>query len=472
MEIQKVVIVRIAANSRARLGLMLILASLPSTAACFSEQSFSIRPADIVHVAPATAPSPISTRQWLARTHEALRHLLPAGDTKALLTDDLTDARGRPVDVFAHFHRNPDRLQTLFFNYWGLEGSAQCSGRSFSPEHPSPPWPGFEEVRIRVSDDVETIGWLGLATDGDTVRDADCIVILSGLFGHNDIKRSKDLALTLRAAGFHVLAYENRGYGRSDLARPDVPYTFGTITTRDLMLVSDWLERLPHVRRTGLVGFCWSANQALLAAWYENLPEDDPSISERLAKNLAPLPPRRRFRAGVMAFSPTLAFEEIIEKLNTPRSYLQDPIFAAMQDTIRDRMRAKHYPNVSGNLDKLIHIEFAHSKLGYPGVVPDALHFMRFLPYRGRPTDNKLGAVRIPVLIVHASNDPLGTAQEVADFLAGIHNPNVAALILDRGGHVAFAPHAKRYYFSLIVNFFDPRVGAAAATASAMISPQ
>lgn len=468
----EVVIDRIGAISHARLGMLLILATLPPAAACFSEQSFSIRPADIVHVDPGTTPSPTSTRQWLTRTHQALRHLLPSGDIESLLTDDLTDEQGRPVDVFAHFRRNPDQLQTLLFNYWGLQGTAQCSGRSFQPEHPSPPWPGFEEVRIPVSDNVETIGWLGLAASGDTVRDADCIVLLSGLFGHNDIKRTEDLALALRAAGFHVLAYENRGYGRSDLARPDVPFTFGVITTRDLMLVSDWLERLPHVRRTGLIGFCWSANQALLAAWYDNLPEDDPSISEKFAEHLTPLPPRRRFRAGVMAFSPTLAFEQLIEKLDKPRSYIQEPVLATLQDTVRDRMRAKQYPELSGSLDKLIHIEFAHSKLGYPGAVRDALRFMRLLPHRGRPAGNKLGAVRLPVLIVQASNDPLGNAQEIADLLAGTSNPNVAALILDQGGHVAFAPHARRYYFSLIVNFFDPQFGAAATTTSPMISRQ
>lgn len=465
-------IVRIATISRARLGLLLIMATLPGTVACFSEQSFSIRAADIVHVAPGKASLPISTRQWLARTHQALRHLLPFGDTEPLLTDDLTDEQGLPVDVFVHFRRNPDRLQTLLFNFWGLQGSAQCSGRSFQPENPSPPWPGFEEVRIPVSDNVETIGWLGLSTSGDTVRDADCIVILSGLFGHNDIKRIEDLALALRAAGFHVLAYENRGYGRSDLARPDVPYTFGVMGTRDLMLVSDWLERMPHVRRTGLIGFCWSANQALLTAWYDNLPEDDPSISEKLAELLEPLPPRRRFRAGVMAFSPTLAFEEIREKLDTPRSYFQEPVLATMQDTVRDRMRAKQYSEVSGSLDKLIHVEFAHSKLSYPGAVRDALRFMRLLPYRGRPAGNKLAAVRLPVLIVHASNDPLGNAQEIAELLAGTSNPNVAALILDHGGHVAFASHARRYYFSLIVNFFDPQTGAATMTTSPMISPR
>ena len=452
--------------------MLLIMATLPVTAACFSEQSFSIKAPDIVRLDPGTTPSPASPRQWLVRTHQALRHLLPLCRTESLLTDDLTDEQGLPIDVFAHFHRNPDRLQTLFFNYWGLEGTAQCSGRSFQPEHPSPPWPGFEEVRIPVSDQVETIGWLGLATRGDSVRDADCIVLLSGLFGHNDIKRTEDMALALRASGFHVLAYENRGYGRSDLARPDVPYTFGVMGTRDLMLVSDWLEELPHVRRTGLIGFCWSANQALLAAWYDNLLEGDSSISEKLAEHLEPLPARRRFRAGVMAFSPTLAFEEIIEKLDTPRSYYREPVLAFLQDTVRDRMRAKQYPKVSGSLDRLSHIEFARSKLGYPGVVGDALRFQRFLPYRGRAAGNKLGAVRLPALIVHASNDPLATAQEVADLLAGTRNPNVAALILDYGGHVAFAPSAKRYYYSLVVNFFDPQVGAAATTTSPGISPQ
>jgi len=449
---------------RAPLATLWALAALLLASGCFAEQSFPMRTGDVVRTAPDAPGAPISTRRWLVRTHRALRHLLPPGSAEPLLTDDLTDVSGRPVDVFAHFRRNPAWLQTLFFNYWGLQHSAQCTGRDFDPQSLAPPWPGFEEVHIPVSDTLDTYGWLGMAKNGGAVRDADCIVLLPGFFGYNDIKRTNDLAHALLAAGFHVLAYENRGYGHTDLAHPEVPYTFGVSETRNLMVVSDWLQDRPHIRRTGLIGFCWSANQALLAAWYDGCPRTHPSITKNIAAHLPPLPERRRFEAGVIAFSPTLAYEEIIDKLKTPRNVLKEPVLAVLQETIRKRMADKHYPRPSGNLRQLIDDEFARSEFSGPNVVHDALRFVRLLPYHGRPAGHKMGCARVPVLIVHASNDPMGTAEGVADLIARTDNPLVAALILDGGGHVGFVSYARRYYYSLIINFFDPQVGAAAAT--------
>jgi len=66
------------------------------------------------------------------------------------------------------------------------------------------------------------------------------------------------------------------------------------------------------------------------------------------------------------------------------------------------------------------------------------------------------------VLIIHAANDPLAEAQTLADLFAKIHKPNVAGIVLSGGGHVGFAPFARDYYYSMIVNFFDelPAAGA------------
>ena len=49
--------------------------------------------------------------------------------------------------------------------------------------------------------------------------------------------------------------------------------------------------------------------------------------------------------------------------------------------------------------------------------------------------------------------------------MAGTANENVAALILHGGGHIGFAAYAKAYYFSLILNFFDPLAGPRAVQA-------
>lgn len=403
-----------------------------------------------------------------------MEHLLPRHKTAVLLTDDLTDEQGRPVDVMEHFDRDPKQLQSVFFNFWGLESSAQSAGSSFDDKNPHKCWSGFEEVRIPISDRLETIGWLGLAKDGDKIREANCIVVLTGMFGHNGVQRTKDISEALVAAGYHVLAYENRGYGLTDLHYPDISYNWGVLTTRDLMIVSDWLEEKPYIRHTGLAGYCWSANQVLLAAWYENCPPGHMSITQELAGYLPPLPERRRFRAGVIAISPTLRFEELIDKLDVPRHYLIEPALRSLQLIVEHRMKRKHYPEFSGSLRKLIGFETGRSEMDYPDAVRDGLRFLRFLPHKGKPAGDKLECARIPVLILHASDDPIATAQEVADFIAELDNPNVAAQVLHGGGHLGNAWYSRPYYFSMVMNFFDPVYGAAAmstTTTTATSSP-
>lgn len=447
------------------LGLLspfLIAAAAIPVSGCFSERSFPMKAGDYVRVRHKADSKSITTRQWLARTHRRLKHLLPSRRGQALLTDDFLDERNRPIDVFEYFDRDPDRLQSVFCNFWGLMYTAQCVGAASEAENLETPWPGFDEVSIPVSDTLKTYGWLGLAKDGETVREADCIVLLPGFFGDNCILRQKDLADALIASGLHVLAYENRGHGVTNLRNPDLYYSFGAMETRDLMIVSDWLEDKPFVRRTGLIGYCWGANKALLAAWFENCPEGDPGISDRLAEHLFPLPKRPRFRAGILSFSPTLAFEEIIAKLEQPRSLGKEPALAALQSNVELRMATKQHPEINGSLRKLIEYEFARTELTYPHAVRDSLRFLRMLPYKNKPAGKKLEHARVPTIIIYGSNDPLAPAKEVVELMSGLDNPLVAAVILYGGGHIGFPAYARSYYFSLIMNFFDPAHGAAA----------
>ena len=71
-----------------------------------------------------------------------------------------------------------------------------------------------------------------------------------------------------------------------------------------------------------------------------------------------------------------------------------------------------------------------------------------------RPSGVKLNAVRVPVLIVQAANDPLDSAQSVVDMMARLDNPNVAAVVLPGGGHNGFVAYARAYYYNLILHFF------------------
>lgn len=75
-------------------------------------------------------------------------------------------------------------------------------------------------------------------------------------------------------------------------------------------------------------------------------------------------------------------------------------------------------------------------------------------PLTATPT---LEGIRQPVLILSSANDPLDTAQSVANLLARTDNPNLGGIILRGGGHMGFTALAPDYYYSLLLAFFDPQ---------------
>lgn len=433
-------------------------------AACLSERSFQLDADQTRRLASAQPVDAPTTRAWLRTVHDHLRDLLPTSAPAALLTEELVAADGAPVDVFRHFGLRQDQLQSLLGNLAGIRCTAQAAARDYHIDQPAPPWPGFEDIWIPVREGLALSARLGWAHHSATVRDADAIVLLPGLFGDNGVQRTRDLAIFLRDTGHHVLALEIRGHGQTEGRYPDACHTFGVIETDELMLVSDWLTQQKHVQRTGLIGFCWSANIALLAAWYDAREPHDPAISPAIAAELIADPAQHRFSAGIIAFSPILRWEELLDALDTPRPFLSEPVYSAIQDTVRDRMVRKNYPEKSGNLRNLIEYDFLACGVPLPGGVREGYPFLRLLPYRGEPCTDKLDRARVPVLVVHGCNDPLAPAQSVADLVSRVHNPLVAAMVLPGGGHVGFAAYAKQYYCSLVANYFDPTFGPAAET--------
>ena len=443
-------------------------ASLPTlccllmTQGCiFSETSYPYDPAMRVRIdRPAGAGGgAVTARQWLAQAEPQLGRLRPAHRKTPLLTDQLVRPDGLPADVVGHFGIKAGQLESLFVNFHGLAYSAQAVSLN-GPPKPAEPWKGFEDVWVPVAPDLQLSGRLGWARGPDgRVIDADCIVILPGIRGDNSILRVHDLARALRDSGFHVLSLEVRGAGRTDLRYPGHEFTWGIFEADDLLKVADWLQARPHVRRTGLVGYSWGANLPMLAAWADGRTSDE-GIPPRLKPHLntAPRGPRR-YEAGMIAFSPIIRFEPVIDKLMVELPLWKHPALAGLQDIIRDRMIQRHYPNPCGSIRELI----KHVHIGYDGEVADGLEYLRLLPYKDLPAHDRLNSARVPLLIVHAADDMVGDAQDIADLMATVRNPNVAAIVLPTGGHIGFGPYAPAWYYGLILNYFDPVVGVAAA---------
>lgn len=416
---------------------------------------------------PFPAPIPfsmgtLSTREWLVETHTQLRRHLPPLEQGALLTAELVEDDGEPVDVFRHFKLNPRWLVALWYNLPGILYSAQSTGQRYA-EGPADPWPGFEDVWIPVNGSLRLSARLGLAKTNGRPMLSDCIIVLPGLFGDNTTLRSRDVAIALREAGLHVLSLEQRSHGQTLTQYPDIGYTYGVFEAGDILAVAEWLQARPEVRDTGVVGFCWGGNTALLAAWEENRRMDDWIVSERLAALLRPRSPKRLLRAGVIAFSPAVRFEELLERLDRPWSLLEDPVAQALGRIVAGRAKQQCYQMQEWtSLRELVRVEAQFADADYPELHDDGMEYLRLLecPDEGRP--NKLEAVRVPVLIVQGVDDPVTSAQGIADLFAQLHNPNVAGVVLPGGGHCGFAPYARRYFYSLILNFYDRRHGAAA----------
>jgi len=415
---------------------------------------------DADRVVRAHTPEGLPARRWLPQAHLMLKHLLPRHHDPISLSDDLSDASGRPVDMVARYSLKPDQLESIFVNFLGLCYSAQVTGPDASDE-PAPPWDGFTDVWVPVSPDLSLAGRLGLArrTDGEIVS-ADCIVLLPGLCGGNNVIRQRDLAAALKAGGLHVLAVETRGQGQTAVRYPRAVCTWGLFEPSDLLVVSDWLTAKPHIRRTGLVGFSWGASHALLTAWDESRPENHTSVVPKIAQRLPTIPPGKRYQAGVLVFSPVLDLEVLMEKMETPQSYFLHPVLAGLQKTIRLWKARMGSENPTGSLWDIVRCH----QVKYPGSVRDILRFVRLLPHEGEPAGDKLANVRMPLLIVHAADDPVAPVQTVADLISGLKNPNVAAVVLPSGGHIGFGAYATDWYYSLVLSFFDPVCGPRPAT--------
>ncbi len=433
---------------------------------CFSERSCPMTDGDIKLVEPPRAAAQATMRDWLADAHAQLEPLLPRHQCSPLCTEDLVSSDGQAVDVFAHFGRKFEDMDTILGNISGLTHTAHLSATKFYVTEKPPAWPGFEEVWIPTHDitypNLELSGRLGLAERNGQVIQADCIVLLPGLYGDNGVLRTRDLAMSLRDRGFHVLSLELRGCGQTEVRYPHIYAAWGVAETTDLLTVSEWLEAKPEVNRTGLVGFCWGAHTALLTSWVDGRDEDDPSVSAVFRPQIRIGGARRHYTAGIIAFSPVLDFERLMDELEQPQSAIFSPVLNGFQNILKDRKRQKGFEPANGSLRELVTTEIRGYGLTYSNPDDPVWHgsrFLRFLPYKNEPTGDKLEKARVPVLIIQAVNDPLLPAQDVADLIARTENPLVAAVILPGGGHVGFPAYCRSYYYSLILNFFDRQRG-------------
>lgn len=401
-------------------------------------------------------------RRWLEQVHERLADLLPAADRGALVSDELPD---RPKSIYTRFGRDPDSLGSLFANFGGLLHTAQVAKGDVEAERldsPEPrPWPNFESTWVPVAPDLKLFSRLGVHRDADgkPLR-RDTVLIAVGFLGNLGGYRYRDLSAALYERGYHVLCMEMRGHGQTGQKYSDIPMTFGILESTDLLNASHWVRENCAAKRVGLIGFSWGATDALIAAWLDG--EMNRSYSSDPIWRRVPFAGRTSaFDAGVIAMSPILDMNQITESFEQEYSVLGDPIRNYTQNNIKQYMKLRNAPFIDHRVKTFIKFEAGRCVLAreyrdYPTFEATGFDFLDIVSESGM---EKLRRIRTPVLVIHGVNDPLSPAHLVAGLGNRVRNPNFGVLLMPGGGHGGLPAVSSAYYYSLILNFFNPLVG-------------
>jgi pimeloyl-ACP methyl ester carboxylesterase len=211
-----------------------------------------------------------------------------------------------------------------------------------------------------------------------------------------------------------------------------------------------------------LIGYSIGGHHALMAAWLDGNPSLAGRSNSPVVRTLAEPELRPQFDGGIFVISPVLNMIDYANSLNTRRSILDSPVRSVFQSSCEKRTK-----EISGRASyrmwDLMECELRRSRWmamypNYPMLMDDNLRFIDFCQLAGPAVGAKrMDAVRVPVLILQAADDPLsGSAQAIADVFAGVENPNCGVVLLKEGGHGGFPALSKAYFYSLMKCFFDP----------------
>lgn len=284
------------------------------------------------------------------------------------------------------------------------------------------------------------------------------VVVTHGLFGSLDAVANE--AQALRQAGHHVLAIEMRGHGQPKERSSRLPITLGLRETADLLAAARWLKTEHHARRVGLVAFSVYGFEGLLAAWLDAAPLA-PADAGRPILRYVPTPAAEpAFNGGMFIISATVGVRTVSRVFGQRWLKLKAPVKYTFQQKVDARLREFGDPpprDIWGFImAELRRDGWAKAYGSEAGLRKDMEWFLDLQSKNWAVGVRRMEAVRNPVLVLSAANDPLGTTQDVVELFSRTKNPNIGVILLNGGGHMGFAALSRDYYYSLMTAFFNP----------------
>lgn len=458
-------------NAPQRLRCLLLLALLLPMTGCFSPQSFPMQVAHLVQPTSAQLSAPggdrLDTRLWVEKIHCQAAPLLPVKAREALFSNTLRDAHGRTLGIYEHFRLREADVDALLGNLQGLEQTAQVTSPLLGGK-PSPLWKGFKRVALPTADGMQQHACLGTPEPADEIPGS-YVVITHGMFGSLEGPAMEDHVQALRRAGHHVLAIEMRGHGQEGERSRALPMTFGLRETADLLTTAQWLKTTHHARRVGLVAFSVCGFESLLAAWLDAAPLDAADAARPILRNAPTVGAEPAFNGGMFIVSTPVGIQKMSNVFAKRWGKIQAPVKWTFRQHVESRMRELGDPPPRSIWDfimaELRRDGWTRAYASETKLRSDMEWYLDLRTNNWSAGTQRLELVRTPILILSAANDPLATAQDVADLFSKVHNPNIGVILLSGGGHMGFPALSADYYYSLIKAFFDP------ATAPRRVSP-
>ncbi len=299
------------------------------------------------------------------------------------------------------------------------------------------PYPeGFRKVVFPSLDGTPLAGVMGLHDDG---LPRPGVVFCHGFLGSRNKPYIVEAALRSYSEwGYNVMALDLRNFGESQRLS-DAPTTGGWKEGQDVLAACRLLGQREEVTSVAAVGYSLGAGAVMNAA---RQCDRHPYIT-----------------GGALGWSGYASMEQMTEHISR-RPPLDDPffpiyavfLFLAEMRRLELRRRLKEE---GASLPALRPFSF------------DLRDYVREIaaPYYGLSEDELyalssprefIAEVRVPLLLVHAEDDPVCPSQEIEELKAAAEgNPSVDILVLPTGSHCAFRGFDEDWYWEVMRCFLD-----------------